>query len=405
MKPGRRTVRKQSIISQIAIRDFLDQVPDGLYVVDVERTIVYWNKAAEELTGFSSDLVVGRSCLDPELLDHHTVLGESLGSEETSPVVRCMRSGTGGTVPHIILARTASGRPLPLSLSVGPLHGADGKIAGAIALFRGMRDEYQQRKLAVEIQKRTITPRGFTRNGVRVETLFAPVDEIGGDFLEAFFLDEHTLIATLADATGHGISASLFTMVYKTLLHGSFALHREPGGVLETVNKGFLETAGIDGYYIGACLVSYDTATCRGHYAAAGHPHGLIFRKDGRGYRLQEHLSVKSLMLGMNEAARYAPVEFSLGQGDFLLLTSDGITESPCGDGTQFGIDGIAAFFKGYSGTTPLGDLMAEVRRRRAGSAAVDDVSALIVAPDASGPANAGSADAGALAPGRENPL
>lgn len=391
MKPGKRTVQQPSIISQISIRDFLNQVQDGLYVVDAERTIVYWNRAAEELTGFPSDAVLGRSCLDGDLLGHRSVLGESLGTEETSPVVRCMRSGTGGTVPHLILANTASGRPLPLSLSVGPLYGADGKIAGAIALFRSLREEYQQRKLAVEIQKHTITAHGFTRNGVRVETLFAPVDEIGGDFLEAFFLDGHTLIATLADATGHGISASLFTMVYKTLLHGSFALHRDPGSVLEKVNKGFLESAGIDGYYIGACLVSYDTAACRGRYAAAGHPHGLIFQREGTGYRLLEHLSVQSLMLGMNEASRFGEVEFALGQGDFLLLTSDGIIESPCSDGTQFGIPGIASFFSGYSGNTPLADLMAEVRRRSAGSLPVDDVSAMIVTP--------------ALAPGQGNPL
>ena len=85
--------------------------------------------------------------------------------------------------------------------------------------------------------------RGFTRNGVRVETLFTPVDEIGGDFLEAFFLDDHTLIATMADATGHGISASLFTMAYKTLLHSPSPCTR-PGQVLEHVNSGFLESAG-----------------------------------------------------------------------------------------------------------------------------------------------------------------
>jgi hypothetical protein len=390
MKPGERTVQKDSILSQISFPGFLDQVQDGLYIVDAQRTIVYWNKAAEELTGFPSSAVVGRSCLDKDLLDYRTVLGDSLCSEETCPIVRCMASGAGGTVPHIIVANTASGRPLPISLSVGPLHGPDGKIAGAIALFRSMRDEYQQRKLAVEIQKHTITPRGFTRNGAQVETLFVPVDEIGGDFLEAFFLDEHTLIATLADATGHGISASLFTMVYKTLLHGSFALHRGPGSVLEQVNKGFLESAGIDGYYIGACVVSYDTATCRGRYAAAGHPHGLIFEKEGKSRRLREQIGAQSLMLGMSEASRFGEAEFQLGPGDFLLLTSDGIIESPCGDGTQFGIPGIAAFFAGYSGSTPLADLLNEVRRR-ASSSPVDDVSALLLAP--------------ALAPGQGFPL
>jgi PAS domain S-box-containing protein len=380
MNLGERTVQ-QSILSQITFPDFLDQVQDGLYIVDAARTIVFWNKAAEELTGFPSKSVVGRSCMDREILDHRTVLGESLCNEESCPLVRCMASGIGGTVPHIIVANTASGRPLPISLSVGPLHGRDGKPAGAIALFRGMRDEYQQRKLAVEIQKRTITPRGFTRNGVRVETLYAPLDEIGGDFLEAFFLDAHTLIATLADATGHGISASLFTMVYKTLLHGSFALHREPARVLEEVNRTFLDTAGIDGYYIGACLVSYDTVSCTGSYAAAGHPHGLIFQGDGAGHLLREHIGVQSPMLGMNEAARFSEVEFTLGRGEMLLLCSDGITESPCGDGTQFGIAGITEFFAGYSGGAPLADLLREVRRRGTSSLPVDDISAVLVAP------------------------
>ncbi|MGO9310995.1 MAG: PP2C family protein-serine/threonine phosphatase [Spirochaetia bacterium] len=384
-------MQEQSILSQISFPDFLDQVQDGMYIVDSGRAIVYWNKAAEELTGFSSDRVIGRSCLDAELLDYRTLLGDSLGSEETSPVARCMASGAGGTVPHIIVARTSSGRPLPISLSVGALHTRDGKISGAIALFRGMRDEYQQRKLAVEIQKRTITPHGFTCNGVRVDTLFVPVDEIGGDFLEAFFLDERTLIVTLADATGHGISASLFTMVYKTLLHASFAIHRDPGKVLEHVNRGFLESAGIDGYYIGACLVRYDTATCRGLYAAAGHPHGLIFQGDGAGHRLREHLGVKSPMLGMNEASRFREVEFQLGQGELLLLTSDGIIDSPCGDKTPFGIAGIAAFFAGYSGSTPLEALLKEVKRRAVAFPAVDDISAVLLAP--------------ALVPGPGNPL
>ena len=263
---------------------------------------------------------------------------------------------------------------------MSPLHDRDGRIAGAVALFHGMREEYQQRKLAIEIQKRTITSRGFVRNGVRVDTLFSPVDEVGGDFLEAFFLDDHTLIATLADATGHGISASLFTMVYKTLLHASFGQVRTPASVLKRVNSGFLESAGIDGYYVGACVASCDTVAHRGLFAAAGHPHGLLFRKQDQGYRLREQLEVHSPMLGMNEEVRFSQVEFQLPPGDLLLLATDGIIECPCSDGTQFGIDGIAAFLSRYPGEAPLIDLFAEVRRRMAGAPAVDDISAVLIA-------------------------
>lgn len=370
-----------SILSQVSFAEFLDQVQDGLYIVDSRRRVVFWNHAAEELTGFAAAEIVGRSCFDPKVLDHRTILGESLCTDETCPLLRSMTTDVGGTVPQLILIKTASGRPLPVSLSVGPLHGRDGEGIGAIALFRSMREEYQQRKLAVEIQKHMITQESFSRNGVRVDTVYAPVDEIGGDFLEAFFLDARTLIATVADATGHGISASLFTMVYKTLLHSSFGRSRDPAKVLAGVNHDFLETAEMDGFYIGACLVSYDTESRTGSYAAAGHPRGLIFARDGEKRALRESLAVQSLMLGMDAEARYSGVSFTLSPGELLLLSSDGIFEAPCANGRQFGVEGVEEFFARYTGDSPLEDLLAEVRRRSTFHPLGDDVSAVLVTP------------------------
>jgi PAS domain-containing protein len=164
MNQGARTVESHAILHHGSISEFLDQVQDGLYIVDSARTIVFWNRAAEELTGFAPAEMVGRICGDPGVLGHRTISGESLCREDTCPLLRCMTTGVGGVVPHLILMNTASGRPLPISLSVGPLHGRDGEGIGAIALFRGMREEYQQRKLAIEIQKRMITQEGFSRN-------------------------------------------------------------------------------------------------------------------------------------------------------------------------------------------------------------------------------------------------
>jgi phosphoserine phosphatase RsbU/P len=374
-------VESNSFLSLVSFPEFLNQVQDGLYIVDSERRIVFWNRAAEELTGFAAGEICGRMCVDPNVLDHRTILGESLCTDETCPILRCMTTDVGGTVPQLILIKTASGRPLPVSLSVGPLHSREGEGIGAIALFRSMKEEYQQRKLAVEIQKRMITQEGFVRNGVRVDTAYAPVDEIGGDFLEAFFLDERTLITTIADATGHGISASLFTMAYKTLLHSSFGRHRGPGEVLGSVNRGFLKTAEVDGFYISACLVSYDTASRAGTYAAAGHPRGLIFARDGEGHVLRESLAVQSLMLGMDEHARFGEAAFTLAPGDFLLISSDGILEAPCANGTPFGVEGMEEFFARYTGQAPLHDLLGEVRRRSTFQPLPDDVSAILMSP------------------------
>ena len=379
MNRDARTVEFNPLFSQVSFSAFLDQVQDGLLVVDADRRIALWNRAAYELTGFTPQSLIGQD--GPRAMGLCRMTGESLAEEDNDPLLRCMRTGIGGIVPQILLMNTFSGRPLPISLSVGPLRGVGGENLGAIALFRGMREEYQQRKLAVEIQKRTITQGDFSRHGARVHTLYVPLEELAGDFLEAFFLDDRTLIATLADATGHGISAALFTMVYKSLLHASFSRNRDPGKVLENVNKAFLETAGIDGFYVGACLVRYDTTLREGAFSAAGHPRGLLFARSGVGFRLRDTLGVKSLMLGMDDAATFKEVKFSLAEGEFLLLVSDGMLESPCRDGGQFGLKGIEAFFSRYSGTEPLAELLSECRTCGSFDPLADDVSAILVAP------------------------
>ena len=51
--------RRPSFLSQV-----LDNVSDGVYFVDTERMITYWNKGSEAISGFDSASVVGRHCYE-----------------------------------------------------------------------------------------------------------------------------------------------------------------------------------------------------------------------------------------------------------------------------------------------------------------------------------------------------
>ena len=42
----------------------IEHIHDGVYFVDKNRDIVFWNKAAEEITGFTAEEVVGHNCAD-----------------------------------------------------------------------------------------------------------------------------------------------------------------------------------------------------------------------------------------------------------------------------------------------------------------------------------------------------
>ena len=49
--------------------DILDNMYEGLYLLDRDRRITYWSKGAERITGFSSGEVVGCACRD-NILNH-----------------------------------------------------------------------------------------------------------------------------------------------------------------------------------------------------------------------------------------------------------------------------------------------------------------------------------------------
>ncbi|MBO8154665.1 PAS domain-containing protein, partial [Thermovirga sp.] len=48
--------------------EIIEKLNDGLYIVDTNRVIKFWNKASERITGFSAEEVVGSSCSDNILM-------------------------------------------------------------------------------------------------------------------------------------------------------------------------------------------------------------------------------------------------------------------------------------------------------------------------------------------------
>lgn len=51
------------------INTLLNSVNDGIYILDNNRKIIFWNKSAESITGFTEEEVIGKSCSD-NILQH-----------------------------------------------------------------------------------------------------------------------------------------------------------------------------------------------------------------------------------------------------------------------------------------------------------------------------------------------
>jgi diguanylate cyclase (GGDEF)-like protein/PAS domain S-box-containing protein len=203
-------------------RPLLDQMFDAVYLVDRERRIVYWNAAAERLTGFRSDDVVGRSCADG-ILCHVDRRGQLL-CQGACPLSRAMQAGQ--SCQDDIYLHHKDGHRLPIAVRCSPLCDDGGEVIGAMEVFNDGSAIYalQERAVAAE-QLALIDPLTGLANRRHAEILLdVHLEELrryGTPF--AVILADIDQFKAINDAHGHPIADRVLTMVA-----GTFARNLRP---------------------------------------------------------------------------------------------------------------------------------------------------------------------------------
>jgi PAS domain S-box-containing protein len=118
----------------------LDSVADGVFTVDPDLEITYWNRAAEEITGYPAEEAVGRPC--------HEVFRASLCGAEC-PMRRALASGRAAG-PADVEILTREGSELTVSVSAAALRDSDGSFLGGVESFRDVQSRRPTRDSAEE---------------------------------------------------------------------------------------------------------------------------------------------------------------------------------------------------------------------------------------------------------------
>jgi PAS domain S-box-containing protein len=117
-------------------RIILDSVAEGVFTVDHEWRIAYFNRAAERMTGVSREEAVGRRCCDvfqASICDSFCALRHTLETGE--PVAK--------RAAFIIGAR---GQKVPISISTSVLRDENGRLVGGVETIRDLSQIEQLRK-------------------------------------------------------------------------------------------------------------------------------------------------------------------------------------------------------------------------------------------------------------------
>ena len=143
--------KASAIIKNISLEQALSTIPSGLFVVDTEMHIVYWNPAAERITGYSAEEAVGQHCSFLRGIPCEERCG-LFHSDTPKPII-------GGRCTIV----TKSGKTAQLIKNMEFLRDADGEIVGGIESFNDLSQQYaleeslreQATTLEVRVKERT----------------------------------------------------------------------------------------------------------------------------------------------------------------------------------------------------------------------------------------------------------
>ena len=133
-------------------KDLLENLYDGVYFVDRERKITYWNKGAERISGYPSDRVIGLHCHD-DLLQHVDENGTHL-CNDGCPLKATIEDGN--PRESEIYLRHSDGFRVPVLVRTSPMYDEDGEIVGAVEIFSNNQTMMKMKRRVSKLEQTVI---------------------------------------------------------------------------------------------------------------------------------------------------------------------------------------------------------------------------------------------------------
>jgi serine phosphatase RsbU (regulator of sigma subunit)/anti-sigma regulatory factor (Ser/Thr protein kinase) len=185
---------------------------------------------------------------------------------------------------------------------------------------------------------------------IECEASIQQAREIGGDFFDAFFIDEHRLFVAIGDVCGKGMPAALLMMRTLTTLRAEAARKQGQKGHMERVMERINRKLALNNermLFASLFIGLLDTRDGLLRYASAGHPRPVLVRRGQTPTLLKVP---QNPIAGIDPTVDYSLAEARLDRGDLLLLYTDGVTEALNAQGALFGETRMLATLSGLGG-------------------------------------------------------
>jgi hypothetical protein len=197
--------------------------------------------------------------------------------------------------------------------------------------------------------------------GFRIESVYYPAQQVGGDFFQILQLPDGGVLAIIGDVSGKGLPAAMMVAVIVGAIRSLAEYTESPGELLAALNRR------LHGRTTGFATAAILRVSPSGQVwaANAGHLHPYLAG--------QEIALDDGLPLGLLPDATYDEVHFTLEPGTTLTLLTDGVVEAIAPKSRElFGFERTAAI------STQSAESIAEAAQRfGSGAPQADDITVL----------------------------
>ncbi len=311
---------------------------NAVIVTDLERKIVFVNKAFTDITGYTSQEVQGRS---PSMLQGPET------NERTLQRIK-MKLESFERVNETVLNYTKSGEKYWIDLDIYPFLDDLGKPKHYMAI-QNVVTEMKSKEILVKEQAKRIKENisyaktlqnSLFRDTERQLGMFSdlfildnPKDEVGGDF---YILEEYQnqSVVLVGDCTGHGVSGAIMTALCISVATELLARYKtlSPAMILNKANEKIAQLIKDSSTHVNDGMeatllfidksrktIRYATSKQQDIYLSNGDDHLNVFKSVRQKV---EHLQSYELLDGQ--------IEYQSGQ--MLYLSSDGLKDQIGGD-------------------------------------------------------------------------
>jgi serine phosphatase RsbU (regulator of sigma subunit)/pSer/pThr/pTyr-binding forkhead associated (FHA) protein len=245
--------------------------------------------------------------------------------------------------------------------------------ARLIAAYADKQKQDTELEIARNVQRDLLPTELPTVEGYQFFASYDAARAIGGDMYDCFEWADGKLCLSFGDVAGKGVPGAMIMSRMSSCVQSTVRHVHDVVEAITAINEHMCDGK-ILGRFVTYVLCMLDTRTHEVILSNAGHASPIIRRAGGIVERFDQDLAGPAI--GIMEDYPYQAETRTLGPGDMVVITTDGVEEAMNPEGELYGTDRVLELVKnGPPEAEKLGKfLLADVRRHARGHPQSDDI-------------------------------